>query len=201
MSVTEQSWAMAGWTLRFSTPQSWVDAVMTDFDKFLIDHAAAEKKAAGMAISMLSHYHDKMDIVAAMTELAVEEMTHFKEVVKLLHARGLNTLPDERDDYIVNFRKHIRNGREEYFLDRLLIGGIIEARGAERFGLIADAIPNGSLKTFYRGITRTEHRHEDLFIDLARKYFADDVICKRLNELLDIEAEICAALPIKAALH
>jgi tRNA-(ms[2]io[6]A)-hydroxylase len=198
---TEKSWPMANWTLRFATPAAWVETVMANFDQFLIDHAAAEKKAAGMAISMLSHYHDKMDVVAAMTELAVEEMTHFKEVVKLIHARGLNTLPDERDKYIVNFRRHIRNGRDEYFLDRLLIGGIIEARGAERFGLIADALPDGSLKGFYRGITRTEHRHEDLMIDLARVYFPEDTVCQRLNELLDIEAEICAALPIKAALH
>lgn len=174
---------------------------MADFNSFLIDHATAEKKAAGMAISILSHYHNKMDVVAAMADLAAEEMQHFKEVVKLLHARGLNTLPDEKDEYINNFRKHIRNGREEYFLDRLLIGGVIEARGAERFGLIADALPEGSLKGFYRGITRTEHRHEDLLIDLARNYFDEAVVCKRLDELLDIEAAICAALPIKAALH
>lgn len=197
----KNTWPMANWTLRFTTPAAWTEAVLADFNRFLIDHAAAEKKAAGMAISMLSHYHDKMDVVAAMTELAVEEMTHFKEVVKLLHARGLNTLPDERDDYIVNIRKQIRHGRNEYFLDRLLVGGVIEARGAERFGMIADALPEGSLKGFYRGITRTEHRHEDLFIDLARWYFPEQTVCERLNQLLDIEAEICAALPIRAALH
>ena len=39
---------------------------MADFDSFLLDHAAAEKKASGMAISMLSHYPDKVELVAAM---------------------------------------------------------------------------------------------------------------------------------------
>ena len=40
------------------------------FDQFLLDHAAAEKKAAGMALSMLSHYPDRARLVTAMSELA-----------------------------------------------------------------------------------------------------------------------------------
>ena len=47
---------------------------MDDFDRFLLDHAAAEKKASGMALSMVSHYPDRTRLVAAMTDLAVEEM-------------------------------------------------------------------------------------------------------------------------------
>ncbi len=46
---------------------------MADFDSFLLDHAAAEKKASGMAVSMLSHYPDRVELVAAMADLAVEE--------------------------------------------------------------------------------------------------------------------------------
>ena len=108
--------------LRFDTPQAWVDAVLADFDQFLLDHAAAEKKASGMAVSMLSHYPDKKNLVIAMADLAIEEMSHYREVVKLIHQRGHITSKDEKDPYVIEFRNHLRNGKEEYFLDRLLGG-------------------------------------------------------------------------------
>ena len=54
--------------LRYQTPRAWTETVLADFDSFLLDHAMAEKKASGMAISMLSHYPDKVDLVAAMAE-------------------------------------------------------------------------------------------------------------------------------------
>ncbi|MEY3006572.1 MAG: hypothetical protein RI942_914, partial [Pseudomonadota bacterium] len=68
--------------LRQATSRDWIDTVMADFDTFLLDHAAAEKKASGMAISMLSHYPDKVELVSTMADLAVEELTHYREVVK-----------------------------------------------------------------------------------------------------------------------
>ena len=74
--------------LGFQTPSSWADVVLTDFDAFLLDHAAAEKKASGMAVSMLSHYPDRVELVQAMADLAIEEMTHYREVVKIIHSRG-----------------------------------------------------------------------------------------------------------------
>lgn len=30
--------------LKFATPSAWIETVMANFDSFLIDHAAAEKK-------------------------------------------------------------------------------------------------------------------------------------------------------------
>ncbi|WP_370979382.1 tRNA-(ms[2]io[6]A)-hydroxylase [Agaribacterium sp. ZY112] len=187
--------------LRYNSPKAWVDAVMNDFDTFLVDHAAAEKKASGMAVSMLSHYPDRQELVMAMVDLSLEEMVHFRDVLKLMNKRGLILAPDTKDAYVNKLRKHMRQGSELYMLDRLIIAGIIEARGCERFGLIADALPEGELKGFYKAITESEARHESLFIDLARTYFEDSVVDARLDELLDVEAEICAALPIQAALH
>lgn len=189
------------YSLRFNTTPAWTQAVLDDFDAFLIDHAAAEKKASGMAIAMLSHYPDKPDIVTAMIDLSLEEMTHFREVVKILHQRGLQLAADSKDPYVNALRKHMRSGTEVYLLDRLLIGSIVEARGCERFGLIAEALPAGELKKFYRAITESEARHEDLFVKLASIYFSQDEIAQRMDELLDLEAEIIAHLPIVAALH
>lgn len=187
--------------LRYSTPPAWVDAVMADFDSFLLDHAAAEKKASGMAVSMLSHYPDRVELVAAMADLAVEELSHYREVVRWIHRRGLLTAADEKDPYVLAFREAIRRGKEAYLLDRLLTASIIEARGAERFALVAEALEPGPLKTFYRSIARSESRHYQLFLELARLYIDASVIEQRWGELLDIEAAIVADLPIRAALH
>jgi tRNA-(ms[2]io[6]A)-hydroxylase len=187
--------------LRFATPDAWTDAVMADFDSFLQDHATAEKKASGMAISMLSHYPDRQQLVAAMAELAVEELTHYREVVKWIHQRGLTTTPDRKDPYVLRFRESIRRGREVYLMDRLLTASIIEARGAERFGLVATALEPGPLKKFYQSIARSEERHFELFLDLARLYLDHGEVEDRRNELLDIEAGIVAELPVRPALH
>ena len=187
--------------LRYSTSADWIKTVLDNFDDFLIDHAAAEKKASGMANSMLSHYPDKPDIVKAMIDLAIEEMLHFRDVVKIMQQRGIILGPDRKDTYVIALRNQMRKGSELYLMDRLLIGGIIEARGCERFGLIAQALPDGDLKQFYQAITESESRHENLFIDLARNYFDHNAVNQRLDALLTEEAKICAALPIQAALH
>ena len=174
---------------------------MADFDSFLLDHAAAEKKASGMAVSMLSHYPDRVELVAAMADLAVEELTHYREVVKWIHRRGLLTAADRKDHYVLALRQSIRKGREVYLLDRLLTASIIEARGAERFALVAAALEEGPLKTFYQSIARSEERHYALFLELAGKYLEQKTISERWDQLLDIEAAIVADLPIQAALH
>lgn len=187
--------------LRYATPHVWTEAVLDDFDAFLLDHAAAEKKASGMANSMLSHYPDRTKLVMAMVDLAIEEMTHFREVVRIITERGLILGADAKDPYINEFRKTFRKGSDAYMLDRLLVGGIVEARGCERFGLVAEALEEGALKGFYRAITESESRHHHLFVELAREYFDGEVVDQRLGELLDIEADIVRQLPIRAALH
>lgn len=183
------------------TPAEWTQVVMADFDSFLLDHAAAEKKASGMAISMLSHYPDKTALVAAMADLAVEELTHYREVVKWIHRRGLVTAADEKDPYVIAFRDSIRQGRDEYLMDRLLTASIIEARGAERFALVADALAPGALKKFYVSIARSEERHYELFLELAAHYLPQPAIEERYSQLLAIEAQIIRELPLRSALH
>ena len=187
--------------LHFATPPAWLDTVLADFNSFLQDHAAAEKKASGMAISMLSHYPDRIELVSAMADLAVEELTHYREVVKWIHRRGLQTCADTKDLYVIEFRDAIRKGRDAYLLDRLLTAGIIEARGAERFALVAQGLEEPAIKRFYQSIARSEERHYALFLELAGKYFEQDTITQRWDELLAIEAGIVERLPLRAALH
>jgi len=40
-----------------------------------------------------------------------------------------------------------------------------------------------------------------LFVRLAREYFPTDRVDKRLDELLEAEAKIVDALPLRAAVH
>lgn len=187
--------------LKFKTPPSWAENIVDAMDDFLPDHAAAEKKASAMALTLVAHYPDKARLVTNMIDLALEELGHFRAVVKIMQERGLTLLPDEKDAYVNALRGCCRQGSEQYFLDRLLIAGIIEARGAERFGLIAEALPEGDLKRFYRSITRSELTHEGLFLELAEHYFDAKELEARLEELLLEEAAIAQALPFRPALH
>jgi len=187
--------------LRYKTPVSWAEVVVSAMDDFLPDHAAAEKKASSMAMGMVAHYPDKPELVMAMIDLAIEELNHYRAVVKLMNERGLCLLPDEKDPYVNQLRRAIRSGKEHYFLDRLLVGGVVEARGAERFGLVADTLPPGGLKRFYRTIAQSEQEHQGLFVQLAERYFDPAETRSRLAELLQLEAGIVEALPHRPALH
>jgi len=187
--------------LRLSTRPEWLHAVLDDFDSFLLDHAAAERKASAVALSLISHYPDRERLVAAMMDVAREELEHYYQVYRRLVARGLALGGDRKDGYLRALRQHVRTGRDHYFLDRLLVAGIVEARGCERFGMIADALPDEPLAGFYRTIATSEDRHQEVFIGLARTYFSDAEIADRLPALLDAEASIVAGLALRAALH
>ncbi len=188
-------------TLKFKTPDAWADGVIAAMEVFLPDHAAAEKKASSMAMTMVSHYPDRHELVTAMIDLALEELSHFRAVVKLMHGRGLILQPDEKDPYVNALRGHCRQGSELYLMDRLLVAAIVEARGAERFGMVAAALADPDLKPFYEAITRSEHGHEKLFLQFAEKYFDAACVQARLEELLEAEAAIVRALPVRPMLH
>ena len=190
--------------LKANSPIAWIKTVMKDFDHFLVDHAAAEKKAAGMAMSMVSHYPDKPELVKVMVDLAIEEMCHFREVTELIYERQQQLQNDEKDPYIHALRQQMSQGTEVYLLDRLIIGGIIEARGAERFKLVADALHEQDqprLKKFYSAIARSEERHYELFMNLAYQYGDQQWVSHRTEELLNFEANLIQEIPIRARLH
>jgi len=187
--------------LKYHTPKAWTDAVLADFTSFLQDHAAAEKKASAMAMSMLGHYADRTKLVKAMTDLAIEELIHFKQVLKLLHARNAPLGHDHKDPYIKGIRALFRQGSDVFFMDRLLVAGIIEARGYERFSMVADVLEPGKDKELYAAIAKSEAKHKDLFVELAYEYFEKKEVDTRLEELLIAEAKICEGLSFRAALH
>lgn len=187
--------------LRASTPDTWLPTILKDLDTFLLDHAACERKASSMAMSLVAHYPDRDELVREMCDLALEELEHFRQVMHLLQERGLHLGPDSKDPYVGALLKGVRKGADEYFLDRLLVAGVVEARGCERFGILAEGLSPGPLKTFYHDITRAEARHHALFVRLARAYFPDDIVDARLDDWLETEAELVRTLPVRVALH
>ncbi len=192
---------MYAYELKCKTDPQWIKTVMADFDAFLIDHAANERKASTLAMSMVVHYPDKDDIVREMIDLAMEEMAHFREVIKIMLKRGLQQIPDKTNKYIGSFMKHMRKDPKHYLLDRLLMFSIVEKRGAERFGLVGEALTEAKIKDFYQRLAAAEYRHYELFISLAHKYYPHDEVMDRLNELLQVEADIVKSCPFKAAVH
>ncbi|MEM6707270.1 MAG: tRNA-(ms[2]io[6]A)-hydroxylase [Pseudomonadota bacterium] len=183
------------------SPPGWLSAVTADLDAFLSDHASCEKKASGMALAVASHYPDKPALLSAMADLAVEELVHYREVLRLLLARGQHPRPDRKDPYINTLHNQLRRGSRWFLLDRLLIAAIVEARGFERFGLLANGLSEASLAAFYRRITASENRHWQLFLDLAAEYFPTPEIEQRLETLVAVEAEAMIAQPLGPHLH
>lgn len=187
--------------LRIPTPPAWVEAVVADIDAFLVDHAACERKASATGMAFVVRYPDRPGILEPMIALAREELEHFHQVYRLIAARGLQLAADTPDPYVAKLHPWVRTGRDARLLDRLILGGVVEARGCERFGLVAEAAPDAELRDFYAELTRSEARHAGLFVRLAREHFPPSDVQARLENLLDFEAEVMRNLEIRPALH
>lgn len=183
------------------TGPEWTEAVLADFDTFLLDHAACERKASAMAMTFVVRYPDRDAILDPMIHLAREELTHFHRVFKICRSRGLRFTGDGKDPYVNALLKHTHKGREAEFLDRLVMAGVVEERGRERFGCLAEALVEPEMKAFYEEITQSEARHAALFVDLALIYFPEDRVQERLAFFLEKDAEAIVAIPLRPALH
>lgn len=189
--------------LRHPTPASWLDAVFADFDAFLLDHAACERKASATGMSFVVRYPDKRAIIEPLIEFSREELEHFHIVYRLVAERGLTLADDYKDPYVNGLRAQCRGSGELLLLDRLLVAGIVEARGCERLFLVAAALRERDprLAEIYLDLARAESRHHGLFFRLAKLLFAEDEVEARASELLDFEAELVQRLPHRAAVH
>jgi tRNA 2-(methylsulfanyl)-N6-isopentenyladenosine37 hydroxylase len=188
--------------LRCPSPDGWLNAVMNDFDSFLNDHADCERKASAMALSMIAKYPDRHEMIPELIETAQEELEHFRQVYELMQSRGLRLKKSMAEDlYVKEMLTHLHSGMELRFLDRLLLGSILECRGAERFRLIYEALEPGSLKSFYHELWASEAKHGNLYVNLALLYFEEKLVYERLNRLADIEGKLIVTLPFRPALH
>ena len=110
-------------------------------------------------------------------------------------------MPAEKDLYVQENAQRNQKRAVRVLPRPALIAGIIEARGCERFGMVAESLPPGPLQEFYRGLTRAESQHGALFYRLARTYFDDSEAAERQEELFVRESEIVQAIPIRPVVH
>lgn len=187
--------------LLVETDPDWVNVIIGNFDEFLCDHANCERKASALAMSLVVKYPDRHRIIPSLIALAQEELEHFRQVYVLMEARGLHLVKDTPDPYVNQLAALMRHGREERFLDRMLISSVIECRGAERFRLISLALQDAELKRFYRELCGAEAKHGHQFVQMLLEDFPADQIYPRLHELVEREAEIIQRLPWRPSLH
>ena len=187
--------------LKIKSDPKWLEAVMNDFSSFMIDHAACERKASATALSFTVRYPNRTELVASMAQVAHEELEHFISVMKLIHARGWQLGADRKDIYVRNMLQLVRGPSDERLIDRLLVFGIVEGRGCERFQMVSEAVDDTELQLFYADLFKAEARHHAAFLHQVRKLAPEEIWRPRLDELLSAEAQILEALPFEAYLH
>ena len=187
--------------LQCSTNDEWLRSVNNDPASILRDHAHCEKKAATMAISLLNRYPEKTELVRKMAALAQEEMSHFQSVIEKMFEREITLTSDTGDRYAKELHEHIRKQEPYRLLDTLIVSSLIEARSCERFQLLSQHVDDDDLRQFYRSLLESEARHRTVFLSLARRYFTNENVQQRLDELESIEASIVSSLPNDPVMH
>ena len=187
--------------LKCDTKPEWIEAVKKDLSITMIDHAHAEKKAAATGLALINRYPEKTDLAFEMSNLIEEEIGHFRTVLEILEKRGISLSKDKGDDYVKVLLSKMNRNEPDRLLDHLLIAGIIEARSCERLQILEQNIDDVELKELYHDLFPTEAGHYMMFVKLAKNYFDDDHVEKRLDELAEFECSIVKSLPNIPTMH
>ncbi|QJD58447.1 tRNA-(ms[2]io[6]A)-hydroxylase [Pseudomonas sp. gcc21] len=169
------------------TPAAWIDQALDHPEELLIDHANCEKKAASTALNLMFRYIDKPELLQKMSRLAREELRHFEQVTALMAKRGVTYRGLSASQYAQRLRAHVRTTEPGRLIDTLIIGAYIEARSCERFACLAPHLDD-ELADFYRSLLKSEARHYQDYLTLARQY-AEGPIDERVAFFADIEAQ------------
>jgi len=135
--------------LKSRTDSRWLAQVDADLKCILIDHAHCEKKAAGTAMNLLFAYGTTAPAICEeLSEIVVEELDHFRQVLKLLDERGIGYQSLKPSGYGKKLNELVRPGEPVRAIDRLLVAGLIEARSCERFSLPREHVKDAELAEF-----------------------------------------------------
>lgn len=180
---------------------SWLTEALGELELVLIDHAHCEKKAASTAINLMFRYAHEPALQRPLSELAREELEHFEQVLGALETRGIPFRRLEPSPYAAGLHAAIRRQEPWRLLDTLICCALIEARSCERMKLLADHLPDPELADFYRSLLASEARHFGTYVDLCRRFFEEDVVRARLEELAEHEASVLATPGPTVRLH
>ena len=174
--------------LRAPTPQAWVAAAVERWREMLVDHANCEKKAASTALALIFAYPQDHALTMALSRLAREELRHFEQVQKMMLTLRVDFERQQPGRYAAGLRSLIRTAEPGRKLDLLLSGALIEARSSERFRLLSGRLQQ-PLGGFYATLERSEARHFELYVNLARAE-APRLWQERLALLAEREAQL-----------
>ncbi|WKN43999.1 tRNA-(ms[2]io[6]A)-hydroxylase [Tunicatimonas pelagia] len=189
--------------LSVASSQAWLETVINDFDHFLQDHADCERKASAMAMSFVAKYPERHEIIPELIETGIEELEHFQQVYQLMQQRGVSLAAEMAPDLYIKQLMALGHGGtpQTRFRDRLLLASLIECRGCERFKMVSEAAEDSEVQRFYKLLWASEAKHSHIFIHMALRYFDEDEVLDRLDQLVEAEGNIVRSLPLKAALH
>ncbi len=194
--------------LTTDTDARWAEIALADLDATIADHAHCEMKAAANALSLATRWPASAAVARALTAVAEEELSHFREVLALLERRGVELGRPESDVYAAELRKAALATGDKTprgsLAERLLVGALIEARSCERFRLLADALAarGDALASFYEELFACEARHYTTMVDLAIAVMGDErKVRDRLAEIARAEGEIAARLGTRPTIH
>jgi tRNA 2-(methylsulfanyl)-N6-isopentenyladenosine37 hydroxylase len=173
------------------TPAAWVEAAVRGWPQLLLDHANCEKKAASTALSLMFTYPEDRTLTVALSRLAREELRHFEQVLRAMSALGVPFARQRPGRYAQQLHRALRTSDPGRKLDLLLVSALIEARSAERFGLLAPRLP-AVLARLYRDLMASEARHFALYLGFARAA-APDEWRDRLGALAALEAQLATS--------
>ena len=181
------------------TPDAWVDAAVQNLDLLLIDHANCEKKAASTALNLMYRYTDNFELLNKMSRLAREELRHFEQVVAILKKRSIEYEFVSASEYAASLMKSVRKTEPGKQIDTLIVGAIIEARSCERFAKLAPHLDE-ELAGFYLGLLKSEARHYQDYLALARKS-STNPIEDRIKLFLDLDNQLILGSSNELRLH
>jgi tRNA-(ms[2]io[6]A)-hydroxylase len=177
------------------TPPAWIDHAVGHWQELLVDHANCEKKAASTALALMFAYPEDRKLTAALSRLAREELRHFEQVQRMMETLDVPYLRQKPGRYGAGLRATMRTADPGRKLDVLLIGALIEARSAERFRLLAPRL-QAPLSDFYTTLERSEARHFELYLNLARDFDSSKGKAeseRRLKAIAEREAELATS--------
>lgn len=189
--------------LQFDTETSWVEVAKNGLEQLLTDHAFAEQKAASNAVSIIINYSEETELVKDMSDIAIEEMEHFRMVHNLMVERGMVLGQASKNDYAQRLQKffpHTKD-RTEALIQRLLVAALIEARSCERFKVFADNMEDEELSKFYLDLMVSEANHYTLFLGYARQYMDRELVDEKWDSLLAFEAKMMRERGKEARVH
>jgi tRNA-(ms[2]io[6]A)-hydroxylase len=185
--------------LRAPTPSAWVEDALSHLPELLQDHANCEKKAASTALALMFAYPEDRALAAALSRLAREELRHFEQVTRAMTALEVPYVRQRPGRYAQRLRGAVRTSDPGRRLDLLLTAALIEARSAERFGLLAPRL-SPPLARLYADLAGAEARHFTLYLGFARAH-APQEWRPRLAALALDEAQLATEPDVTLRFH